>query len=101
MKSFLEFITEAKAKIPTIEVVEPRVPTRNDFRIAEHVQYTEEELREHYIAGELFKEGALIEQFSTGKVGTVMRRGTNYLICLTDEGDIFKPWISDVAEIEE
>lgn len=91
MKSFLEFITEAKSKLPVIETIE----------VVEEDVYSEDELREHYISGEIFKEGALVEQVSTGKVGTVMRRGTNYLICLTDEGDMFKPWITDAAEIED
>jgi hypothetical protein len=90
MKSFLEFITEAKTKIPVVEYTEDVL----------EVVCTEEQLREHYIAGEIFTEGALIEQLSTGKVGTVMRRGTNYLICLTDEGEMFKPWITDSKEIE-
>ncbi|MFZ9353640.1 MAG: hypothetical protein ACO25L_02370 [Candidatus Nanopelagicales bacterium] len=90
MKSFLEFISEAKTKLPTVDYIEDVI---DDF-------YSEEDLREHYISGELFKEGALIEQLSTGKVGTVMRRGANYLICLTDEGEMFKPWITDSKEIE-
>jgi len=90
MKSFLDFISEAKSKIPVLET----------FQEHEELDYAEEDIREHYIAGEIFKEGCLIEQVSTGKVGTVMRRGTNYLICLTDEGDLFKPWISDSKEIE-
>ncbi len=79
MKTFLQFVLEAK-------IIEPEIPT--------------EDIREHYIAGEIFKEGSLIEQVSTGRVGTVMRRGTNYLICLTDGGELFKPWITDSKEIE-
>lgn len=78
MKTFLQFISEVKTAIPEIVV---------------------DNVREHYIAGELFKEGSLVEQVSTGKVGTVMRRGTNYLICLTDDGNLFKPWITDSKEI--
>lgn len=89
MRSFLDFISEAKSKIPVFESVQEDID----------LFYSEEDLREHYIAGEIFKEGCLIEQISTGRVGTVMRRGTNYLICLTDEGELFKPWISDSKEI--
>lgn len=79
MKTFLQFVLEAK-------IIEPEIQT--------------EDIREHYIAGEIFKEGSLIEQLSTGRVGTVMRRGTNYLICLTDNGELFKPWITDSKEVE-
>jgi hypothetical protein len=78
MKTFLQFISEVKQPEPELEV---------------------EDIREQYISGDLFKEGSLIEQVSTGKIGTVMRRGTNYLICLTDEGDLFKPWITDTREV--
>lgn len=78
MKTFLQFISEVKQPEP---------------------EFTVEDVREQYISGEIFKEGALVEQVSTGKVGTVMRRGANYLICLTDDGDLFKPWITDSKEI--
>lgn len=78
MKTFLQFISEVKQPEPELTV---------------------EDVREQYIAGDIFKEGSLVEQVSTGKVGTVMRRGTNYLICLTDEGDLFKPWITDSKEL--
>lgn len=78
MKTFLQFVLEVK-------VIEPEIQT--------------EDIREHYIAGEIFKEGSLIEQISTGRTGTVMRRGTNYLICLTDDGELFKPWITDSKEV--
>jgi hypothetical protein len=88
MKRFLDFLSEAK-----IVVEEPQVD--------EELYYEEsDDLREQYIAGELFKEGCLIEQVSTGRTGTVMRRGTNYLICLTDDGELFKPWITDSKELE-
>ena len=78
MKTFLQFISEVKQPDP---------------------EFTVEDVREQYISGEIFKEGALVEQVSTGKVGTIMRRGANYLICLTDNGDLFKPWITDAIEI--
>jgi len=78
MKTFLQFISEVKHPEPELEL---------------------DDIREQYINGDLFKEGSLVEQVSTGKIGTVMRRGTNYLICLTDEGDLFKPWITDSKEL--
>jgi hypothetical protein len=89
MKTFLEFIQEAK--LPIVELPE------NDIDASE---FDAEDIREHYITGEIFKEGSLVEQISTGTIGTIMRRGTNYLICLTDEGTLFKPWITDSKELE-
>ena len=32
------------------------------------------------------------------KEGKIIRRGTNYLICVTEDDEMFKPWIKDVFE---
>jgi hypothetical protein len=58
----------------------------------------EKELREKYINGEIFKEGEWVENLNTGLVGKIIRRGTNYLICVTEDKVMFKPWIKDVKE---
>ena len=34
----------------------------------------------------------------TGLTGKIIRRGTNYLICVTEDNVMFKPWIRDVVE---
>ena len=31
-------------------------------------------------------------------VGRILRRGTNYLICVTEQDNMFKSWIRDVME---
>ena len=31
-------------------------------------------------------------------MGRVIRRGTNYLICVTEDGMMFKSWIRDLTE---
>ncbi len=56
-------------------------------------------LRENYYTKKIFKMGDLIENMNTGIVGRVMRRGANHLICLTNEGYMFKSWIKDVMEV--
>lgn len=58
----------------------------------------EKELREKYISGEIFKEGSFIESIKTGMSGKIVRRGTNHLICVTEQNEMFKCWISDVKE---
>jgi hypothetical protein len=58
----------------------------------------EKELREKYINGEIFKEGEWVENLNTSLVGKIIRRGTNYLICVTEDNVMFKPWIKDVVE---
>jgi hypothetical protein len=58
----------------------------------------EKNLREKYINGEIFNEGDLVENLNNGLVGKIIRRGTNYLICVTEDSVMFKPWIKDVIE---
>ena len=40
----------------------------------------------------------MVENLHTGFVGRVIRRGTNHLICVTQEEFMFKSWIRDVME---
>ena len=58
----------------------------------------EKELRDKYIRGEIFNEGDWVENTNTGLIGKIIRRGTNYLICVTEDNVMFKPWIKDVVE---
>jgi hypothetical protein len=58
----------------------------------------EKTLRENYISGNIFNIGEWVENVNTGLVGKIIRRGTNYLICVTEDDVMFKPWIKDVAE---
>ena len=55
-------------------------------------------LRENYIQGNIFKVGELVENLNTGLIGRIIRRGTNYLICVTEDNMMFKSWIKDVSE---
>lgn len=58
----------------------------------------EKQLRNKYIRGEIFNEGDWVENHNTGLIGKIIRRGTNYLICVTEDNVMFKPWIKDVVE---
>ena len=58
----------------------------------------EKQLRDKYIRGEILNEGDWVENSNTGLVGKIIRRGTNYLICVTEDNIMFKPWIKDVVE---
>ena len=55
-------------------------------------------LRENYVSKKIFQIGELVENLNTGLVGKITRRGTNYLICVTESNMMFKSWISDVTE---
>ena len=55
-------------------------------------------LRDNYVKRKIFNIGDLVENLNTGLVGRIMRRGTNYLICVTEQDNMFKSWIHDVTE---
>jgi hypothetical protein len=55
-------------------------------------------LRENYIQEKIYQVGQLVENLNTGLVGRIIRRGTNYLICVTEDNIMFKSWIKDVTE---
>ena len=58
-------------------------------------------LRENYVAEAIFKLNSIVENLNTGLVGKVIRRGTNYLICVTEDDIMFKSWIRDLNEYTE
>jgi len=68
----------------------------NLWEIAPKFDY--QTLRENYISEKVFQIGQLVENLNTGLVGRIIRRGTNYLICVTESGMMFKSWIKDVME---
>jgi hypothetical protein len=55
-------------------------------------------LRENYLSEKIFNIGQLVENLNTGLIGRIIRRGTNYLICVTEDNIMFKSWIKDVME---
>jgi hypothetical protein len=64
-------------------------------------KYDMKNLRENYLIGRIFKIGDIVENLNTGLIGEIIRRGTNHLICLTQENRMFKSWIKDVMEYTE
>ena len=55
-------------------------------------------LRENFISDKIFRVGELVESVNTGLIGKIIRRGTNHLICVTEDKIMFKSWIKDVSE---
>jgi len=60
-----------------------------------------EGLRESYINNEVYRVGDIVENLNTGLVGKVIRRGANYLICVTEDNLMFKSWIRDIVEVSD
>ena len=71
----------------------------NLWEISPELDY--KNLRENFITNKIFKIGDIVENLNTGLVGEVIRRGTNYLICVTEEDVMFKSWIKDLMEYTE
>ena len=64
-------------------------------------KFDPESLRESYVKGKIFRLGDIVENLNTGLVGRVNRRGTNYIICVTEDGIMFKSWLRDIKEYSE
>ena len=64
-------------------------------------KYDARGLREQYVSGKLYRIGDIVENLNTGLIGKIIRRGTNHLICVTEEDHMFKSWIRDVMEYTE
>ena len=64
-------------------------------------RYDQKGLRENYIKKKVFRMGDIVESLSTGLVGKIIRRGTNYLISVSESNVMFKSWIHDVMEYTE
>lgn len=64
-------------------------------------KFDQKTLRENYLTEVIFKLGEKVENLNTGLVGRIIRRGTNYLICVTESGQMFKSWIKDLSEYTE
>ena len=71
----------------------------NLWEIAPELDY--KSLRDSYIQNKVFKINDIVENMNTGLIGKIIRRGTNYLICVTEEDIMFKSWIKDVREYTE
>jgi hypothetical protein len=64
-------------------------------------KYDMRNLRENYVSGKIFRMNDQVQNLNTGLIGEVVRRGTNHLICVTEEGYMFKSWIKDLMEYTE
>ena len=61
-------------------------------------KYDLENLRESYVAKEIFNIGDKVENLNTGMIGRIIRRGANHLICVAENNIMFKSWVKDLRE---
>ena len=62
-------------------------------------KFDQQTLRENYVDNIIFKIGDLIENINTGLRGRIIRRGTSYVICVSEDNIMFKSWIKDINEV--
>ena len=55
-----------------------------------------ETLRDAYLTGKVWNVGDIVE--ANGLVGEVVRKGTNYLSFMTEDGKVHKAWLHDINE---
>ena len=55
-------------------------------------------LRENYVNKKVFNIGETVQNINTGLIGRIIRRGTSYLICVTEDRIMFKSWLKDISE---
>ena len=61
-------------------------------------KFDNEGLRDAYLIDHIYDVGNMVENMNTGLSGEVIRRGTNYVICVTEEDIMFKSWLKDLTE---
>jgi len=84
--------SEKQKRLPNTSYAQ--IKSSYDYGTSEY----ENDLREKYIKNEIFAVGDWIKCNISEKRGKIIRRGTNYLICVTEDGEMFKPWIKNVFE---
>ncbi len=52
-----------------------------------------------YILGKVFEEGSWVKNMD-GMIGKIHRRGVNYVIAVTEEGEMFRAWVKDIKEVD-
>jgi hypothetical protein len=53
-----------------------------------------------YRHGNLYEVGSYVQN-NEGTVGKVHRRGPNYVIAITEEGEMFRSWVTDIKEFKQ
>ena len=67
-----------------------------DFR-----KLREQALRQNFRKKGVFVEGDYVMNAITGQKGTIHRAGVNYVICVTEGGEMFRAWVKDIRDIDK
>ena len=70
--------------------------------ITHQVQQTEEDvIRDMYVEGQIFSIGEEVTDTYTGATGKIIRRGTNYVTFVTEDGTTYKKWLYELELAED
>ena len=98
-KAEVNNLYNALKKAMGLSVTTDKKDTKESFELWEIApSFDYKTLREKYYSKQIFKRGDIVESLHTGLRGEVTRRGANHLICVTEDGIMFKSWIKDVME---
>jgi hypothetical protein len=104
---FLKFAKGIPNSLGNMEKMELYNALRRSMGINENTELWEvapkfdaDGLRDAYISEEIYTIGSFVENMNTGLSGQIIRRGTNYVICVTEEDVMFKSWLKDLVEYE-
>ena len=67
-----------------------------DFR-----KLREQALRQNFRKKGVFVEGDYVMNALTGQKGKIHRSGVNYVICVTESGEMFRAWVKDIRDINK
>ena len=70
--------------------------------ITHQVQQTEEDvIRDMYVEGQIFSIGEEVTDTYTGVTGKIIRRGTNYVTFMSEDGETYKKWLYEIELAED
>ncbi len=102
---FIKFAKGVPDTLGNMEKLELFNVLRRSMEISEETEIwevapklDEEGMRDAYLVDGVYKVGDIVENVNTGFVGEVIRRGTNYVISVTEDNIMFKSWLRDLVE---
>ena len=99
--SNLDFLLVFKQAMSLFKDVRKYMGIRESF-ITHQVQQTEEDvIRDMYVEGQIFTIGEEVTDTYTGVTGKIIRRGTNYVTFMSEDGTTYKKWLYEIELAED
>ena len=74
---------------------------RESFSGLKYVMTEEDVIRDMYIGNEIFTIGEEVTDTYSGATGKIIRRGTNYVTFVTEDGTTYKKWLYEIELAED